>query len=745
MREEGWYRRQYNEWMLKAAEDALMGYRERYSGPDADGADRESVPDADGAERESGPDADEAEREPEPPRDITFLDSWNQWRACAEILQENGWLEPVEYLIQNYGLDAFEQFCLVLLTVQELDGPIFRKNLAECGFERLTPAAAVSLFQGERCLIREMYSAFLKGGRLNSWIMEIPEGLEDCDDVGPWSPIRLDGRLCRLILGGVWKDAALEEYGSWIGPQEYDESEMEAGFGEEVYRQWSGVLGDHICVLCGAEGIGKRTQLRRFAAEKNVPVFCADAGCMELLSEMRRRQVLRRLIRECSLCQAVLCLRWSGRMLRGEEENGARGIWPEAFFRYAGKVLPGLVLITEQEQMFADGSLDAVRFVFPMPTLGEAAEIWKAASKAFPHVGDLRTEEFAGMMAMTPGQIRSVWKAAARLAKTEGAKVHESVRPPAGEGQSCGQMGAMPPDTGSGYGRITERHLKEACRSLVPGSLAGKAVHVPARFLPDDLILPGDRKRQLEEACMQVKNRYQIYETWGFAGSAYGTGLSILFSGPPGTGKTMAAQVIAGELGLELYRVNLAAVVSKYIGETEKNLQGIFDEAARLQAVLFFDEADVLFARRTEVRDSHDKYSNMEAAFLLQKMEEYAGVTILATNYLQNVDEAFKRRLTYMIDFPFPDRESRRRIWERVIPEKLPLLKDADLDFLAERFELSGSQIRSSLLNAAFLAAGQDSEGVGMEHILRAVQKELRKSGRQLTQRELGEYGALLG
>ena len=238
-----------------------------------------------------------------------------------------------------------------------------------------------------------------------------------------------------------------------------------------------------------------------------------------------------------------------------------------------------------------------------------------------------------------------------------------------------------------------------------------------------------------------MKYRYQVFERWGFSGKyAYGLGLSIVFAGPPGTGKTMAAQVLAKELGAELYKVVLSSVVSKYIGETEKNLNQIFEEGKRSQAILFFDEADVLFAKRTEVKDSHDKYSNMEAAFLLQRMEEYTGVAILATNYLQNMDEAFKRRMTFIVDFPFPGKEERRRIWQSAIPEELPLGESVDLDFLAAHFELSGSQIKNSLMNAAFLAAGNGETQLGMRPLLSAIRRELLKSGKKLTREELAEY-----
>ena len=290
---------------------------------------------------------------------------------------------------------------------------------------------------------------------------------------------------------------------------------------------------------------------------------------------------------------------------------------------------------------------------------------------------------------------------------------------------------------------VTTECFLEACQNQLKHNLSAWAQLIKTKFDWDDLILPDNQKQVLSEAINQVKYRKQVHETWGFARkNPYGTGLSILFTGPPGTGKTMAAQVMAGTLKRELYKIQLPAIVSKYIGETEKNLRQIFKEGEKSQAVLFFDEADVLFSKRTEVKDSHDKYSNMEAAYMLQKMEEYEGIVVLATNFSQNIDEAFKRRLKFTLEFYLPDQHHRYILWQKSIPKELPLDSDVDLDFLAERFELSGSNIKNIMINAAFLAASQ-KKGVGMEHILRALENEYRKSGKYLVKEDWQEYAYL--
>jgi SpoVK/Ycf46/Vps4 family AAA+-type ATPase len=213
----------------------------------------------------------------------------------------------------------------------------------------------------------------------------------------------------------------------------------------------------------------------------------------------------------------------------------------------------------------------------------------------------------------------------------------------------------------------------------------------------------------------------------------------VLFAGESGTGKTMGAQVLGAELGLELFRVDLATVVSKYIGETEKNLERIFSAADGSNAILFFDEADALFGKRSEVSDSHDRYANIEVAYLLQRMEQYPGAVILATNYKRNIDDAFIRRLDFVVDFPFPEAEDRRRIWSLVIPDAAPLADDVDLDFLATQFKLSGGAIRNCSLAAAFQAADGDTE-IQMRHLVRAVAQEYAKQGRLTLEADFARF-----
>jgi len=288
------------------------------------------------------------------------------------------------------------------------------------------------------------------------------------------------------------------------------------------------------------------------------------------------------------------------------------------------------------------------------------------------------------------------------------------------------------------HGLPTSAELFEAARLRSRPRLQRLARRLEPSHGWEELILPRDQQCQLHEIVAHVRHRALVLEGWGFARKlSYGLGLAALFSGPSGTGKTFAAGIIARELGLDIYRIDLSCMVSKYIGETEKNLSRVFDEAASSDAILFFDEADALFGKRSEVKDSHDRYANIEVGHLLQRMEDYEGITILATNARASMDSAFVRRMAFSIDFPFPEAPERRRIWARAIPPETPRTDDLDLDELATRFRVTGGNIRNIALSAAFLAAS-NGQVVGMEHVVRATRREYQKLGRSCAAKEFG-------
>ena len=338
----------------------------------------------------------------------------------------------------------------------------------------------------------------------------------------------------------------------------------------------------------------------------------------------------------------------------------------------------------------------------PVPDVPLRQATWKEAlEKLGPGIKIRWNRQLAGQFRLTPGQIRNaVGFVVSKHAMSDGQE------------------------------EITLADLYTACRNQSNQKLEELAIKIEPRYSWKDIVLPEDKIAQLKEICNQVNNRYRVFGEWGFDQKlSYGKGLSVLFSGPPGTGKTMAAEVIAHELQLDLYKIDLSGVVSKYIGETEKNLSKIFHEAETSNAILFFDEADALFGKRTAVSDAHDRYANIETSYLLQKMEEYEGMVILATNLRENMDEAFTRRIRFIVEFPFPDAASRLEIWKTHFPGEAPVSEGIYYEGLSKHFQIAGGNIKNVVLNAAFLAA-EDGGVIGMEQILHGVKREYEKIGK---------------
>ena len=358
-----------------------------------------------------------------------------------------------------------------------------------------------------------------------------------------------------------------------------------------------------------------------------------------------------------------------------------------------------------------------VRVEFSRPTYAERVRLWTISLDGNRRrAGDVDLDVLANKYRLSGGQIKDAAATANNLARW---------RDPEG-------------------GHVTMSDLYAACRLQSNRKLATLAHKVIRHYTWDDVVLRPDRVQQLREICQHMKYRSLVYDHWGFDTKlSLGKGLNVLFAGPSGTGKTMASEIMAEELGLDLYKIDLSTVVSKYIGETEKNLARIFAEAETSNAILFFDEADALFGRRSEVRDSHDRYANIEISYLLQKMEEYKGVVILATNLRKNMDDAFVRRMHVTVEFPFPSEKDRRRIWEQIWPSEMPRSADLDLDLMARRYEIAGGNIRNIALAAAFLAA-DDGEVVNMAHLIHATKREYQKMGKVVVDKEFGEYGRLV-
>jgi ATP-dependent 26S proteasome regulatory subunit len=370
---------------------------------------------------------------------------------------------------------------------------------------------------------------------------------------------------------------------------------------------------------------------------------------------------------------------------------------------------PGVLILAGDTQWLPKGSVRDRRVAqqdFPIPPYGHRRSLWERFLDPSAAVDDPDLDALAGQFMLTTGQIRDA----------------------ASTAEDRAVQGDHP---------VARVDLFAAARAHSNVRLAALAKKIAPRFSWEDIVLPDDQLALLREIINTVRGRPKVLDTWGVGEKlASSRGVTVLFSGPPGTGKTMAAEIIADELGLDLYKIDLSTVVSKYIGETEKNIERIFKEAERSNAILFFDEADALFGKRSEVRDSHDRYANIEISYLLQRMEAYDGVTILATNLRGNLDEAFTRRLQFAVNFPFPEADDRLRIWRTLFPEDVPRAPDLDFEYLAERFRLAGGSIRNIIVSAAYLAAA-DGHYVTMNHLLHGTRRELQKMGRLIREEDL--------
>jgi ATP-dependent 26S proteasome regulatory subunit len=370
---------------------------------------------------------------------------------------------------------------------------------------------------------------------------------------------------------------------------------------------------------------------------------------------------------------------------------------------------PGLLIFSTAARWLPKGYEHDRRIAwqeFPTPSYARRIALWQhflGQAEPLPDV-----ENVAGQFQLNTGQIQDAVASARNLAAQ-----HER--------------------------RIQPEDLLVAARSHSNPRLGALALKINPHYRWDDIILPDDQRALLRELVATVRERPQVLDAWGVGRKLVpNRGVTVLFAGPPGTGKTMSAEIIAAELGLDLYKIDLSTIVSKYIGETEKNMERIFQEAETSNAILFFDEADALFGKRSEVKDSHDRYANIEISYLLQRMEAYDGVTILATNLRANLDEAFTRRLQFAVDFPFPEQADRLRIWQTLFPPDVPRAANLDFEMLARRFKLAGGNIRNVIVNAAYLAAANGSV-VTMEHLLHGTRRELQKMGRLIGEQDLSQ------
>lgn len=541
--------------------------------------------------------------------------------------------------------------------------------------------------------------------------------------------LKVDDRIVDFLLGFDSLDHRLRNFCRYIEPLgDWDSLILSPEIKEPLKRLAGEYLerdsGNRpVFYFYGPYGSGRKTAAQAFCRQLQLPLLLLE--CRELAkSGVQCKPLLRLFFREALLRQAAVYLDGFGQCL--EDEAGAC-VCRDALF----KVLEEYPLLTFLAGETAwrpaafgtktgDSHLRLMPVRFPRPAYPLRKALWEQTlgdRDMIPISPDVDKDALAGRFQLTGGQMRDALEDARAMALKRDGKEKASV---------------------------TMNDLYRGCRDRSNQKLAQLAQKITPHYNWTDIVLPHDTLCQLKEITLHIRHRHTVFHRWGFQEKlSLGKGLNVLFHGPSGTGKTMAAEVVANELGLDLYKIDLSSVVSKYIGETEKNLAGIFKEAETANAVLFFDEADALFGKRSEVKDAHDRYANIETGYLLQKMEEYEGVVILATNLKNNMDDAFVRRMQFILEYPFPDEASRERIWKSIFPPQTPLDSELDYEFLTRNLDIPGGSIKNIALAAAFYAAG-DGGVVTMEHLVHACKREFLKMGKLCLKQDFGKYYQLV-
>ncbi|MGE5697835.1 MAG: ATP-binding protein [Candidatus Sericytochromatia bacterium] len=524
-------------------------------------------------------------------------------------------------------------------------------------------------------------------------------------DAGLDQPLRIDPRITQFLLGDSTCDPRLHTVARLIAAEvEPPILDADVESVANLLHDWAFADPGHelgaapVVYLRGPAGIDATEMARYLCGAAGLPVLAADTAALLAAGLDQTTMLTRVLCREAVLSDCAVFLDGADALLADPARPTFNAL--RAAIADAGRPL----ILAGEEFWRAPGAFGESVFValtVGHPDISARRMLWRGVLSGC-NPDESWSDTLASRFVLTARQIRN----AAALAR----------RTP--------RRGDDDRDRG-----VDLDDLVAACRAESDQDLGELAVKVDPRRGWADLVLPVDNTAQLQELCDQIRHRHVVYGQWGYGDRLGRGGVTALFCGQPGTGKTVAAQVIAGEVGLSLYKVDLSGVVSKYIGETEKNLAKIFAKARAGNAVLFFDEADALFGKRTEVSDAHDRYANIETSYLLQKLEEHDGVVILASNLRANLDDAFTRRIRCVVEFPFPDESLRRRIWESHFPFQAPLSADVDLDYLAHEFPVAGGNISNIALGAAFLAAA-DGGTITSRHVLAATKREYDKLGK---------------
>jgi ATP-dependent 26S proteasome regulatory subunit len=635
-----------------------------------------------------------------------------QAQELVEAAAGQGVRLRLHYLAQAFGLTPFEVDALLVCLAPALDlryEQIFSFLQNDVNRKRPTVSLVLHLLAGSGMdrltrLKHFVPDAPLLRHRLLDYAQE--PGLPSSSLLA--QPLAVERTIVNWLLGDARPNPELGLHARL--EQEMIPDEVLLGTETREVLQQAATLAQPLVLFHGQDQAAQEAAARLFAAYLGRKLFVADISM--LLEQNAPDLALRLVLRDARLNDAIVYIMgWDACL----HEHATPLHLLQTLLDY-----PDTTIVSSRAGWQAQGATrqrPVVALEFGMPSYAQRQVLWRhylraygaleagldaAGSNpaAFNPVG-LDPVELAGQFTLQTGQIRDAVATARDRALQRGEAVVREDLFAAARIHSCARLGEM-------------------ARKITP------------RYAWDDIILPDDQIQILRELVATVRGRSLVLDEWGLRRKlASSAAVTVLFAGPPGTGKTMAAEVIALDLGLDLYKIDLSGLVSKYIGETEKNLERVFTEAESSNAILFFDEADAIFGKRSGVKDAHDRYANLEISYLLQRMEAYDGVTILATNLRSNLDEAFLRRLQFAVDIPFPDEKHRLRIWETLFPAGVPRGDDVALADLARRYRIAGGNIRNVLLGAAFLAAA-DGGIITMRHLQHAMRRELQKMGRLL-------------
>jgi hypothetical protein len=599
----------------------------------------------------------------------------------------------LETLSATFDLTPFEQDLLLLCAGMDLDSGFAALCARAHGDSRRAyPTFGLAL----AALPEAHWSALTPAAPLRHWrLVEVGTG-----DALTSSPLRVDERILHHLAGTPYLDERLVGVVDPVPMSPGGLVPSQRALAERIAAAWEHAPGAlPVVQLCGDEAAGKRAICAAACYELGLNLSAMPVNAIPS-SPDELEALLRLWEREAALSASAL-------LLDCDELDASNPARASAVARLVERANYPLVVASRERRQTPRRTV--ITLDVRKPTSREQRALWNAALAATERGADLNGQVEA---------LVSQFSLGAQAIRAASAEV----------------LAAWEQDTKDDLAGI----VWNACRVQARPRLDELAQRIEPAAGWDELVLPEPQLETLREISVHVRQRSRVYEAWGFAAKGTrGLGIGALFSGASGTGKTMAAEVLAGELRLDLYRIDLSQVVSKYIGETEKNLKRVFDAAEEGGAVLLFDEADALFGKRSEIKDSHDRYANIEVSYLLQRMESYRGLAILTTNMKNALDAAFLRRIRFTVRFPFPDAEQRAEIWRRIFPPSTPT-EGLDANKLA-RLSVAGGNIRNIALNAAFLAADA-RQPVRMSHLLRGARSECAKLEKPLTDAEIGGW-----